>query len=70
MATPSTQPKTAPATNPAAPAAKTNPKDLTQLRSMTEKLAYELWEKKGRKHGQDVENWLEAEKIARQKLGL
>jgi hypothetical protein len=68
MATP-TQPKVSPQA-PAAPAAKPAAKDPAQLRALTEKLAYELWEKRGRRHGQDVENWIEAEKIARQKLGF
>ena len=68
MASPTTQPKTqnqTPSTTKPINAA-SNP----QLRALTEKLAYELWEKKGKRHGQDVENWVEAEKIARQKLGL
>jgi hypothetical protein len=67
MASPTTQPKTQsqPATG-AKPTTANNP----QLRAMTEKLAYELWEKKGKKHGQDQENWYEAEKLARLKLGM
>jgi len=68
MAIPTTQPKTGnqnAAAKPAAPAPMT-----PQLRALTEKLAYEIWEKSGKKHGKDVENWIEAEKQARQKLGL
>lgn len=65
MASPTTQPKTT--TNNTAVKPTTN---TAQLRALTEKLAYELWEKKGKRHGQDVENWLEAEKQARLKLGL
>jgi hypothetical protein len=42
--------------------------EATQLRVLTEKLAYELWEKRGRNNGNDVQDWLEAEKIARQRL--
>ena len=45
-------------------------KDASQVRALTEKLAYELWEKRGRKGGSDVQDWLEAEKLARQRLGL
>lgn len=67
MPTPTTQPKTQNAQPTTTKGSATNP---AQLRAMTEKLAYELWEKKGKKHGQDVENWIEAEKLARQKLGL
>ena len=63
MALPTTQPKTSPQNA----AAKPNP---AQLRAMTEKLAYEIWERSGKKHGRDQENWYEAEKLARQKLGL
>ena len=44
--------------------------DPQALRSLTEKLAYELWEQHGRKNGNDTSDWLEAEKIARQRLGL
>lgn len=29
------------------------------------KVAHELYEKSGRKHGRDLEHWLEAEKIVR-----
>jgi len=67
MALPTTQTKTS-TTN--AAAATTTPANNAQLRVLTEKLAYELWEKKGRKHGQDVENWVEAEKMAQKRLGL
>ncbi len=72
MASPTTQPRTTTNTTttstPAKPAMTVQ--QSAQLRAMTEKMAYELWEKKGRKHGQDVENWVEAEKACRQKLGL
>jgi hypothetical protein len=68
MASPAIQPRTT-NTNTAAKPAMT-PQSQAQLRALTEKMAYELWEKKGRRHGQDVENWIEAEKMARQKLGL
>jgi hypothetical protein len=69
MASPTTQPKTQ--NQPAATTKPSqNPATNAQLRPLIEKLAYELWEKKGRKNGQDVENWVEAEKIIRQKLGV
>jgi hypothetical protein len=70
MASPTTQPRT---TNTNTNTTTTKPamtaQQSTQLRAMTEKMAYELWEKSGRKHGNDVQNWVEAEKICRQKLG-
>ena len=68
MASPTTQPKTQNQTP--SMTKPINAASHPQLRALTEKLAYELWEKKGKKHGQDVENWVEAEKIARQRLGL
>jgi hypothetical protein len=43
--------------------------DPAQLKALTEKLAYELWEKNGKKPGSEMQNWLEAEKIARTRLG-
>lgn len=74
MATPTTQPKTQNQTTTAGTKPTTQPAqgtcNTTQLRALTEKLAYELWEKKGRKHGQDIENWVEAEKLARKNLGI
>jgi hypothetical protein len=57
-------PQATPAT-PARPAASS-----AGIRSLTEKLAYELWEQRGRKPGHDVQDWLDAEKMAKQKLGL
>ena len=38
-----------------------------QLTDMIRKKAYELYEKRGKKSGQDMNNWLEAERIIRQK---
>lgn len=35
------------------------------IRKEIEKLAYELYEKSGRIHGRDLENWLEAEVIVK-----
>lgn len=62
-------PAPAPAAKPTTTPTATKP-DTNALRALTEKLAYDLWEKKGRKHGSELGDWLEAEKLARQKLGL
>ena len=42
------------------------PKD--QLADMIRKKAYELYEKRGKKQGCDMDNWLEAERIIKQKI--
>ena len=39
-----------------------------QLADMIRKKAYELYEKRGKKQGRDMDNWLEAEKIVKQKI--
>ena len=39
-----------------------------QLTDMIRKKAYELYEKRGKKPGQDMNNWLEAERIIKQKI--
>ena len=39
-----------------------------QLTNMIRKKAYELYEKRGKKSGQDMANWLEAERIIKQKI--
>ena len=39
-----------------------------QLTDMIRKKAYELYEKRGKKSGQDMNNWLEAERIVKQKV--
>lgn len=44
--------------------------DAAQLGALTERMAYDLWEKRGKKSGHALTDWLEAEKLARQKLGL
>ena len=44
--------------------AKTYPKTQHE---MIEKKAYELYEKRGREHGKDLDDWLEAEKIVKKK---
>jgi hypothetical protein len=35
---------------------------------MVEKKAYELYEKRGRKHGQDQDDWFEAQKLVEDDL--
>jgi DUF2934 family protein len=37
--------------------------DKKTPRQMIEKKAYEIYEKRGREHGKDLDDWLEAEKI-------
>ena len=39
-----------------------------QLTDMIRKKAYELYEKRGKKSGRDMDNWLEAERMIRQKI--
>jgi len=39
-----------------------------QLTDMIRKKAYELYEKKGKKQGRDMDNWLEAERMIKQKI--
>lgn len=39
-----------------------------KLTDMIRKKAYELYEKKGKKQGRDMDNWLEAERIIRQRV--
>jgi hypothetical protein len=36
--------------------------DPTQMKKIAE-MAYHLWEKRGRPHGTDMQDWIEAEKI-------
>jgi len=40
------------------------------LRKLIEKKAYELYEKRGRKAGHSMNDWLEAERIIKGKMGL
>ncbi len=42
--------------------------DEKKLRELTAKIAYELYEKRGRSHGSDQADWFAAEKIARDRL--
>jgi len=39
-----------------------------QMTDMIRKKAYELYEKRGKKSGQDMNNWLEAERIVKEKI--
>lgn len=39
-----------------------------QLTDMIRKKAYELYEKRGKKSGHDMDNWLEAERLIKQKV--
>lgn len=39
-----------------------------QINDLIRKKAYELWDKRGRKSGNAMTDWLEAERIIRQKL--
>lgn len=39
-----------------------------ELNQMIEKKAYELYEKRGSVHGNDVEDWAEAERIVKRNL--
>ena len=39
-----------------------------QLTDMIRKKAYELYEKRGKKQGRDMDNWLEAERVIKQKI--
>jgi hypothetical protein len=54
-------------TKPAAREA-THSLDPSALRDLTARIAYELFLQRGRVHGNDVQDWIDAEKIARAKL--
>ncbi|MBI2486368.1 MAG: DUF2934 domain-containing protein [Deltaproteobacteria bacterium] len=41
--------------------------DQQTLNEMIEKKAYEIYEQRGREHGKDLDDWLEAEKIVKKK---
>lgn len=41
--------------------------DKNQLTEMIRKKAYELYEKRGKKGGHEMADWLEAERIVKQK---
>jgi DUF2934 family protein len=42
--------------------------DEKTFHEMIEKKAYEIHEKRGRQHGKDLDDWLEAEKIVKGEL--
>ena len=50
------------------PATEGAPVDEAKVRELTQKLAYEMYEKRGRRAGRDREDWLEAERIVREQL--
>jgi hypothetical protein len=41
-------------------------KEMESLHEMIEKKAYELFEKRGKVHGRELDDWLEAERIIKQ----
>lgn len=41
--------------------------ELTNFYDKVEKVAYELYEKRGRVHGQDMEDWFKAEMIVKKR---
>lgn len=45
-----------------------NPKfDEEKLNDMIQKKAYEIYEKRGKEHGKDLDDWIEAESIVKGK---
>lgn len=42
--------------------------DENALRDLTARIAYDLYEKRGRADGHDFEDWLEAERLASEQL--
>jgi len=42
--------------------------DPDQMKKIAE-MAYHIWDKRGRPHGSDMQDWLEAEKIVMGKAG-
>lgn len=40
---------------------------IESLHEMIEKKAYEIHEKRGKQHGRDIDDWLEAEQIIKQR---
>jgi hypothetical protein len=41
--------------------------ETESLHEMIEKEAYEIYEKRGKRHGRDLDDWLEAERIIKQR---
>lgn len=44
--------------------------DEARLKDLVAQKAYQLWEKNGCCHGQDMDHWLEAERLVKQELKL
>ncbi|MGH7799392.1 MAG: DUF2934 domain-containing protein [Thermodesulfobacteriota bacterium] len=40
--------------------------EIESLHEMIENKAYEIYEKRGKQHGRDLDDWLEAERIIKQ----
>ncbi len=59
-------PKPAPAPRP--PVAPVDPADPKKLHDLTERIAFELYEKRGCSDGNDQSDWFTAEKIARERI--
>jgi len=51
-----------------APSTPTCALDEARLRELTQEIAYELYERRGGGEGRDFDDWLLAEKIARERL--
>lgn len=62
------KPQPATATRPSQQAGAGAPSDETRVRELTARLAYELYETRGRRAGHADEDWLEAERIVREQL--
>ena len=60
---PAAAPARAPVQAAAAPAV-----DAGAIRAMTERIAYDLYEQRGREDGHDLEDWLAAERAAGERL--
>jgi len=50
------------------PSRSTHALDDARLRELTQEIAYELYERRGGGEGRDFDDWLEAERIARERL--
>lgn len=55
---------------PSDPVVKAKKAQVVLTHEMIAKRAYEIWERKGRPVGQDLENWQQAERELRAELGL
>ncbi|MBI5376140.1 MAG: DUF2934 domain-containing protein [Candidatus Schekmanbacteria bacterium] len=75
MATTKTKTKTKAETTVKKPAAKRGRKPKTQVsdeefRAMVQQKAYELFENRGNSGGSDLEDWITAEKMIKEQLGI